>query len=151
MGAGAFPAGVGPAGQDPVLPPPSRLVLAPQGAPVFQLSNKQFVQQSDGTLLTGDEVDQAVLFAIGFPLGVVSSAPTVGNRLGLQGRVDPSRLVQTVTDEVRGRLDSLISSGYIIVTGLTVVTPARGQNFVAVSYWNKRRKTEVPITLRSFF
>lgn len=149
MGLGFDPCGFAPCGVDSVQPPSPRQTLPPQGAPIFQLSRRQFVQQADGTFVTGDEVDQAVALALGIASQTIGSAPTIGSTVKALGRLAPATRAAAIQDAVQVALQALLDASLITVVGIDIDVSTRGQTLLAVSYWNLRRNSTVPTTLRS--
>lgn len=148
-GAGAFAAGLEPAGLDPVAAPSTLDVLGDQGAPTYFLQDKGFRLLPDGTFVTADDVDQAVELALGIGVGTIGSATEIGNKMRQRGRMAPEQVESAVKDDVAQALSDLIKSGLVIVTDVAVQEQSRGQRIVAVSYWNTRRQGTAPTTVKS--
>ena len=149
MGAGQYAAGAEPGGLDPVAPPSALAILPDQGAPIYFLQSKGFVQKDDGTFFTADYVDQAAQLAMGVGTGTIASAPDVGNRLRKLGRLSPQTRDATVTDAVEDAWADLIAAGLLRIHSVAVEEPSRGQLIVVASYFNLLRTTDKPDTVRA--
>ncbi len=139
MGAGAFPAGLGPAGADPVY------VAGPVVPPVmpralkFDPQTRRFIQNADGSMADVHPVDQQVVFVIFFEKGSIPSQPTLGTRIRARTeRCDPNQKLGIALDETRQALAKLISAGDVRLISVVAdnTFPARG--LYAITYVNLR-------------
>lgn len=143
-GAGAFPAGYGPAGLDPVgaLSTPGILVQIPgTQVALFDLASRSMPRDPAGLVKRIHWVDQAVALALGVTNGKLTATPKLGNRLRFIQRNDPIRLEAEVKDAVRISLLALIDRRDILVTDVQVSQPVPSQILVRVWYLNLRLLT----------
>lgn len=142
-GAGTSPAGIGPAGADPVGDYSSTAIVDLSGGGVlvsrFDLSTHSIpVDPVTGLIKRVHWVDQAVALALGVTNGKLTSQPSLGNRLRLVQRNNRIRLQAEVNDAVRVALTALIDRGDIVVTDIQISIPVPSQTIVAVFYLNLR-------------
>ena len=146
-----YPAGFGPAGANPVLPPgasPPTGLQALQyyaqalgiATPLVLAYNPQvngFVQNTDGSLQGVHPVDQQVALALFIEYGSISSAPTVGSKFRqVLNRVDPQRGLSVATSELNRCLGSLIAQNAILIQNFIVEQQQPGRWLLAVAYTN---------------
>jgi len=142
MGAGDFPAGVGPAGFDPVADPSAPGSRQP-AAILFDLATKRYLFNPDGTAQEIHPVDQAVAFAFGFEQGSCPSTPNVGNRIRAEiRRLLPSSANKAI-DLAKLALKRLTDAGDIQIVAIEPSSPVRGRFIVHVDYVNLRLPTGV--------
>lgn len=137
MGAGAFPAGVGPAGHDP----PAAASLDPQQVPAaarFELFGQTFPLDASGQLANVHPVDQAVALALGMEIGSVAAVPTLGLDVARLKRTRRDAMQSAVNDVVRAALQSLIAAGDIRLIGSPLAENANGRPWFYVDYINLR-------------
>lgn len=139
MGAGAFGAGTGPCGADPVYVPAPPPVLTLPAAALYDPAVKGFSVQADGTVKPIHPVDQRVALLCFIARGSVPSAPTLGNRFRARiARVDPARIPAIALDEFTTVLRPLISAGDILLLSVTTLSVAPGSVQVFIAYVNLR-------------
>ncbi len=136
-GAGAYPAGIGPAGFDPAADADSKTAPLPVAA-FYDPSTRSFPFNADGEAVGVHPVDQEVALRVTVPRGSIRFAPNVGitwSRL----RVASSRTMQkTVDDEVKTSLTTMIEAGDITLYGSPLHEDARGAPLFYVDYRNNR-------------
>jgi hypothetical protein len=141
MGAGDYPAGIGPAGFDPVQSPSQRLVLYAPPSLYFDLSTRSFPYDARGALVGVHPVDQEVELALGITAGSLGSAPAQGHTLRFITSPSAPDAERQVEDRVNRALARLLERGDITVRSARFVRPAPpGRLLVAVEYVNLRLK-----------
>jgi hypothetical protein len=143
MGAGSYPAGIGPAGHDPVSGLERVLPTMPVAAQ-FDPDTRQFVINVDGELVPIHPVDQEVAIRLGVGLGTIAAASGVGLNLARLRRTSAAAMQLTVNDEVSFALADLIRNGDIQLLGSPLMPDARGRPFFYVDYRNLRLPTTTP-------
>ncbi len=135
MPLGSYPAGIGPAGYDPVVPPYAPRNVRPPVSLRFDGTTRDFPIDAHGFYGEVDPVDQAVALALMINEGVIAAVPDLGNRLRRITRVSPAVAKTTAEDYVRLALSSLIAAKSVSIEKLEVQT-RRGVILVAVTYRN---------------
>jgi len=139
MGFGSSPAGVGPAGFDPVKPLSGR---PSQGAPIAAFVDarlRDVVVRADGIVAGTHPVDQEVVLAIIVARGTILAAPNTGSTLRAIEFGGPT-LPTLVKDAVRLALATLVSNGDVAILAITEEDGNGGYRF-ALSYKNLRAGT----------
>lgn len=144
MGAGAFAAGIGPAGFDPPLTP-SRFAPVLPIATYYDPEARAFPLVA-GVLAALHPVDQAVALRLGIALGTVTAMPNLGLDQRRLRRTLPEQMQDTVNDEVRLRLSDLIANEDITLLGSPLMPDAEGRPFFFVDYVNRRLPQGTPTT-----
>jgi len=139
MGAGAFPAGVGPAGADPLpvpfgaTPPRNR---TPPAALLFDGASQDFLlDPATGLYREINPVDQQVALALLVNLGSITSAPEVGAPFRSILRITPSTKTEA-TRMAQDALADLVQQQLIQVVTVEVDVYFEGGFAVAVQYRN---------------
>jgi len=111
-GAGSFPAGMGPAGADPVQSSPPRAPIN-LGAMRYEGSTRGWVQDSTGQYVKLHPVEQAVALSMCTRKGSLKSNPRVGNTLFEIEYLGGDDLAKDVEDRVRNAypLSVLVAAG----------------------------------------
>lgn len=138
MGAGDFPAGMGPAGFDPVVaPPPPRDAKLPS-AIWFDGATRTFLFDAQGRLVPIHPVDQSVALSILVELGKLSSAPTVGSSARrATGTTEAARLADVET-RMRAAVKRRVDAGDIQIVAIVVTSPVPGRTVARFRYLNLR-------------
>lgn len=150
MPLGDYPAGVGPAGYDPVVPPSAPRRVRPPVSLHFDGATRDFILRDDGFYDEVHPVDQQVALALLISEGVVAAVPEVGNRLRTINRVPFAVARSTAKDYVNLALSGLLASKSIAIDKIDV-EGTRGALFVAVTYRNllardpRARTARVPL------
>ncbi len=139
MGAAQYPAGNGPAGEDPLPALTAPRNVQPPAALLFDGASRAFPLDANGLYRAIHPVDQRVALALLIALGTVGSAPSLGSSLRAIRRIVP-----TTPTDARNRIDvalsDLVAARDIEVTKVEVETrrAPTGSLLVAVSYRNLR-------------
>ena len=86
-GIGWFPAGIGAAGHDPVIPPGAPRDVYPPAALQFDGQTRNYPLNETGFYEASHPVDQRVALALSISRGAIAAAPNIGNRLRTIRRV----------------------------------------------------------------
>ena len=136
-GAGGSPAGLSPAGVDPLPPPVPPRFVVPPAALWFDGATKDFLlDPSTGLYVPLNPVDQQVALALLVNLGSISSATNVGAAFRSIVRITPSTKTEAVAF-ANNALVALVSRGFITISDIAVDVYALGGFAVAVSYVNQ--------------
>lgn len=140
MGAGDFPAGVGPAGFDPVAFVSPALQFTPPLAALFDLGTRTFPFMTDGSgrLQSVHPVDQQVNLALGLIEGTVTSVKDLGASFARLQRASLADLQKEGALMANRALARLISNNDIEVREVTATRPIPGRVYIAVNYVNLR-------------
>ena len=138
MGAGSYPAGVGPAGFDPlVTTPPANLTLP--GAPLYDPETRTFPFGPNGAARAVHPVDHYVALVCTTPRRSLASAPDEGIDFERIKRTPPASRQAVVTDEVRHALRDGISRGDLELLGAPILEDDETAGLAwAVDYKNLR-------------
>lgn len=150
MGAGAFPAGRGLAGLDPVAAPSPAPGRTPApSALYYDPATRAFAVDTDGNPVGGMlPVDQAVALALAVPLGAIASVPDQGiGLLAAVNAVAPARRAAVATNVVRDHLSSLIRAGAVELLGVEVQAQPPARLMLAVTYRRLQVPSAPPTTL----
>lgn len=144
MSAGAYAAGLGAAGHDPLASPSSPSVVQPLSV-LYDPRTRALRLLSSGLFETTHPVDQAAVLALSTALGSVASLPAEGSgvlRVSHAGRT----LEAEVAEHVRTSLARLIARGDVELIAVRV--ERREGGFVhEVDYRNRRLLESPPRTL----
>lgn len=149
-GAGGSPAGVGPAGYDPIGAPSTQRAVTPQDSVQYDPSVRDFAGTTGGYWASVHWVDQAVALALTIERGKLKSVPTQGVRYREIKRLGDDTASQ-VEDMTREALALLLGSPpkITIISIETQIT--RGILKIAVTYENLLlRKAQTPVKLSKF-
>lgn len=148
-GAGTGLAGYTPAGFDAVVTLTDARKPDAARALLFDLVTRVFPENPDGSLQEVHWVDAAVALQIGFELGGIPAAPTVGLNTKLFKRLPRTTARMTVQNEVRRALKRLIDDGDIELLSVDV-SLSPGRLGIELRYINNRLQTATrqPTTLR---
>jgi hypothetical protein len=150
-GAGAFGAGLGSGGFDPVLDASNSNASTPPSALLFDPNTRDFRLGADGRFVAVHPVDQWVALQLWLRKGSVGSAPGAGCDLRNLSRQGGQGYVAKIQDMCRHSLRAMIDNGSIRVISIAVQTPSRGQTFVQVTYVNlKLASPQTPQTAGAF-
>jgi len=140
MGAGDFPAGIGPAGFDPAAAYQALAPAQPPLAAQFDPSSKTFVFLKDGTgrLAAIHPVDQAVTLALCSSQGTIASVPDLGTTFDRLKRGSVASIQRECEMIVDRALDRLITANDIELRSVEVTRPIPGRVLVVVTYYNLR-------------
>lgn len=144
-GLGAFSAGEGPAGFDPVDPSVPAITVT-LTAPEYDPATRDNPGDDAGALLSVHPVDQSVAMALHVPRGSIKSAPLTGIDYARLKRTRHEAMQDAVNDVVRQALATLISRGDITLLGSPLMPDAAGRPFFFVDYVNLRLPSSSPRT-----
>lgn len=149
MGIGSFPAGMGPAGGDPIPDPSAPIFKPPIQAAKFDIGTKTQVQASNGTLVSVHPVDQEVNLRLGIEEKQIASAVTVGHRIRQITRSGGPDVQSRVIDAVNIALADPLARKDIKILGVDVdAKTVRGRIVVAVNYLNLRTQKAQKATVK---
>lgn len=137
-GFGWLPAGVGPAGYNPVVPPNAPRDVRPPAALLFDGGTRDFPLDENGFYRAIHPVDQKVALALCVSRGAIAAVPGIGNKLRTIQRVRPDVAVTLVKNYVREALADLIAAKSIQIEsdGIAVDASVPGRLLFAVTYLN---------------
>lgn len=153
MGAGNFPAGVGPAGLDPVyVATPTTPGTFPT-ALAFDPGLRGYVQNADGTMKSIDPVDAEVALLLGIEQGSIPSAATLGQKLrAVLTRTPPSKQKAIATQEVLRVLGPLLNAASPTIALINVAVDSsgakRGAISIGITYQNLTLRGSKPQTVQ---
>lgn len=138
-GAGGFPAGTEPAGDDlgpdavPLGP------VRPIQAVLIDPSSGQYVLESDGQFLSIHPVDQIVIHKLATTVGTMPSVSTFGQTLLTSVPVLDSKAAARIRNVITTALDELIKAGDITIVSLEVeLDDTVGGSLSQLTYTNNR-------------
>jgi hypothetical protein len=138
MGAGAYPAGMGPAGEDPVAAPSRASANTPPAAPYLDLELRDYKLNANGTTASMHPVDQAAQWSFAIRRGTHKADARVGHTFfeapPLTGAAKINDLSLRAQDAFPFR--RLIAQGLIAFEGVQVADPKKGETGIAVHYRN---------------
>lgn len=135
-GAGAFGAGRGPAGFDPLVFT-KRVVLTLPPAAFYDPAVRDIILV-DGVVQAIHPVDQRTIFLATLPLGSMASAPEAGVDLERIRNAPPAALQATLNDAYRVALRQPIADGDIVFLGAPLLQTTTDGADWAVDYTNLR-------------
>ena len=147
LGLGWFPAGIGPAGYDPVIPPGAPRRARPPAALKFDGASRDFVLREDGFYEEIHPVDQKVALALCISRGAVAAVPELGNQLRTIRRVSRAVAETLAKQYVRETLADMIAGKSIELIDTKVQTDVPGRLFVFVLYRNLELDAETTNTV----
>jgi hypothetical protein len=136
MGAGAFAAGAGPAGHDPVPAPSAPTARRPDGAIMYDSASRGWQLDQGGQYEVVHFVDQKVALALSIGEGDLAPVSDFGNRFRRLSRLPRARLAAAADDAVRVALAQLLRDREIALLSVQVDTAVRGRLVVIVTYKN---------------
>lgn len=136
LGLGWFPAGVGPAGYDPVIPPDAPRRVRPPVALRYDGATRDFVLRADGFYAEIHPVDQKVSLAMCISRGAVAAVPGLGNKLRTIRRTTAAVATTLAKQYVREALADLLAAKSIALKDVTVQADVPGRLLVFVLYHN---------------
>lgn len=136
LGLGWFPAGIGPAGYDPVIPPDAPRRVRPPAALRYDGATRDFLLDANGFYEEIHPVDQKVALALCISRGAVAAVPELGNQLRTIRRTSRA-VAETIAKQfVREALADLTRGKSITIEDITVQTDVPGRLLVFVLYRN---------------
>ena len=135
-GVGWFPAGIGPAGYDPVIPPDAPRDVRPPAALQFDGQTRDFPLNATGFYKESHPVDQRVALALSISRGAIAAAPDVGNKLRTIRRVSPAVAETLAKQYIREALADLTAAKSIRVDQIKIDLSVPGRLMFAVTYLN---------------
>lgn len=136
-GAGAYPAGIGPAGYSPVPDASGRPVAVPIAA-FYDPALRGFPFDDNGEIVGVHPVDQEAALRVTIPLGSLRSSPLVGINWARIRLASGAALQRTIDDEVRTALRTLVNAGDVKINGSPLLPEAFGRPLFLVDYVNLR-------------
>lgn len=136
-GAGAYPAGIGPAGFDPADETDAKAQPLPVAA-FYDPALRGFPINDDGEVIGVHPVDQEVAIRTTIPKGSLKCAPNVGIDWARIRRASKATMLRDIEDEVRTTLKPLIDAGDIRLDSVTLWPEAAGRPLFFVDYFNVR-------------
>jgi len=149
MGAGSFPAGIGPAGLDPVISSRPRDPIETPSALAFDGVAKDYQLDGLGRYVGVHWVDAAAFTQLRISEGSVRSAPGVGETISQIAYIDRRRIRAQVEDRVKLAWKQLIDGGFLNYLGVTLDLSTPGRIMYVADYENlvtKKRKQASPRT-----
>lgn len=142
MGAGQFPAGIGPAGFDPVADPSPPRTTPELSALKFDGASRDWVMLADGRYEAAHPVDQKVALSLLVELGTIASATNIGSKLK-KIRPGGASMRAQVTDAINTSfpLSALLANGDVETDAIEIELTTSGYN-VAYYYFNLRIDSE---------
>jgi len=152
MGAGAYGAGVGPAGHDPVAAATApRDVSYPVGIK-YDASSKSFPLDSDGLVEAEHPVDQMMAIGLCFRKGSIQGAAEVGNTFEEITNLGAANLALDIQDRIEKSVPiaGLLAAGDVVILSIDHEVIRHGGLKVAVQYYNlaadPRRRNPLTLT-----
>lgn len=135
-GAGAFGAGLGSAGFDPVADPSESNQSSPPAALFFDPNTRDFRLGADGRFVATDPVDQEVVLALCVRFRSIGSSPLTGSTIRDMQRQGGPGFIGKVEDAVRVALRGLTNRNAITILKIDIDIRMRGRTYIAVTYRN---------------
>jgi hypothetical protein len=136
LGLGWFPAGIGPAGYDPVVPADAPRNVRPPAALRLDGATRDYVLGEDGFYEESHPVDQKVALAILVSRGAIAAVPDLGNRLRTIRRVSRTVAETLVRQHIREALAELIRGKSIEIESIVIDTAVAGRLLFSIAYRN---------------
>jgi hypothetical protein len=138
LGIGWYPAGLGPAGYDPVIPPDAPRGVHPPAALMFDGQTRDFPLDENGFYREVHPVDQKVELALSVSRGAIASVPGIGNKLRTIQRVRKEVAETLARSYIREALADLLASKAIQINNIDIDidTSVAGRLLFAVTYLN---------------
>jgi hypothetical protein len=136
LGVGWYPAGLGPAGYDPVVPPNAPRDVRPPAALMFDGQTRDFPLDDNGFYREVHPVDQRVALALSISRGAIASVPGIGNKLRTIQRVRPNVAETLARNYINEALAELLRAKSIHIEKITIDTGVAGRLLFAVTYLN---------------
>lgn len=150
QGAGAFGAGVGSGGFDPVVDPSPTATSTAPSALFFDPNTRDTRMGSDGRFVAVDPVDQEVVLSLWVKFRSIGSAPDTGSRVRELDRQGGPGFLGKIQDIVQLALKRLVDRQAITVTDVSIKIPQKGRTFIFVTYVNNTTKikqtTNLPVS-----
>jgi len=146
-GAGAFGAGLGPAGFDPIADPTPARNVTPPRAILFQIAGTDYPLDDDGRYQDIHPVDQWVALQLGIVASSLGSSPNVGNTLRSITHVGAPSTANKAADAVRLALADGVNDGRITIAAIEYEAKSFGGFKLAVSYVNLRKQADKARTI----
>lgn len=150
LGLGWFPAGIGPAGYDPVVPPDAPRNVRPPAALRLDGASRDFVLRPDGFYEESHPVDQKVALALVVSRGAIASVPGIGNRLRTIRRTTRVVAETLARQYIREALADLISGKSIEIESIVVDAAVPGRLLFSVVYRNLELELDREQEARTF-
>jgi hypothetical protein len=136
LGMGWFPAGIGPAGYDPVVPPDGPRNVRPPAALRLDGLARDYVLDDDGFYAESHPVDQKVGLALLVSRGAIAAVPGIGNKLRTIRRVSVAVAETLTRQHINEALSDLIRGKSIDIESIVVDTAVAGRLLFSVAYKN---------------
>jgi hypothetical protein len=149
LGLGWFPAGIGPAGYDPVVPPDAPRNVRPPAALRLDGASRDYVLDDDGFYAESHPVDQKVGLALLVSRGAIAVVPELGNKLRTIRRVSRTVAETLTRQHIREALADLISAKSIEIESIVVDTAVAGRLLFSVAYRNLELDRDSVTTFRA--
>lgn len=149
LGLGWFPAGIGPAGYDPVVPPDAPRNVRPPAALRLDGASRDYVLDADGFYAESHPVDQKVGLALLVSRGAIAAVPDLGNRLRTIRRVSAAVAETLARQHIREALADLISGKSIEIESIVIDTAVAGRLLFSVAYRNLELDRDSVTTFRA--
>jgi hypothetical protein len=128
QGAGAFEAGEGPAGADPLATPSAVVTQAPVGALHFDPFQRTYTRNDDLSMIAGSGPIQRAAHLL-LPLGSLPATPNSGLDVLSIKRALPIRRQRAIEDALRVTWASLLNSNQIAMGKVTLEPVASGRSW----------------------
>jgi hypothetical protein len=146
MGAGDYPAGVGPCGHDPIVTDQSRVFVTPE-ALKYDGATKAFIQDATtGKLEACHPVDQKMAFGLLFRRGSIKGDIRIGNTFHEIQSVRNADIQQQLWDRARTAMpvSDVLLAGDAEILRIGYEERPHGGLTIVVEYVNKRLKNSNP-------
>jgi hypothetical protein len=140
-GAGAYPAGMGPAGGMPIAPGSLLAPRSPPAAIYLDLASKDALVTPDGFWAEMDPIDQQVVTTFGTAKGSLKHAPEIGHEF----RSLPRKTGTALDNEIRARAEraepfaTLLSKGLVRLDAVYIARQKSGESNIVIQYRNMRK------------
>jgi len=135
-GLGVYPAGMGPMGYSPSVPPNAPRDVRPPAALYFDGQTRDFPLDENGFYREIHPVDQKVALQLSLPRGAIASVPGIGNKLRTIQRVRASVAETLCRSHIREALAELLSTKSIEIQQIKIDPDVPGRLLFAVTYLN---------------
>lgn len=135
-GFGWYPAGIGPAGYSPVVPPDAPRDVRPPAALYLDGQTRDFPLDANGFYQEVHPVDQKVELQLCLPRGAIASVPGIGNKLRTIQRVRQDVAITLAQSHLREALADLLSAKSIQIQQIKIDVDVPGRLLFAVTYLN---------------
>jgi len=141
-GAGAYPAGIGPAGFSPATDATGRESPLPLAA-FYDPNKRAFPFNDDGEAVGVHPVDQEAVLRVTVDKGSIKCAPNVGISFKRIRTASKSTLLRIIDDEIRSAWAPMVATGDITILGVTLAV--EGVAIAYADYRNNRTRERMVV------